>query len=64
MISYKKQIDMLSDVGLSLKEAELRIMALEEKNRQLTIALKQIVDKGPASPGDKKHEIARQALSD
>ncbi len=35
---------------------------LEVENARLREALEEIVNKGPASPGDKKHEIARAAL--
>lgn len=37
---------------------------LKEQNARLREALEEIVNKGPASPGDKKHEIARAALED
>ena len=37
---------------------------LEAENARLREALEEIVNKGPASPGDKKHEIARAALGE
>jgi hypothetical protein len=35
---------------------------LKVENTRLREALQSIVNSGPASPGDKKHEIARAAL--
>lgn len=37
---------------------------LKEQNARFREALVEIVNKGPASPGDKKHEIARAALEE
>lgn len=37
---------------------------LKKQNARLREALEKIVNKGPASPGDKKHEIARAALEE
>lgn len=39
-----------------------KIDYLMEENARLREALEQILKKGPASPGDKKHEIAAKAL--
>lgn len=41
-----------------------RVNELEAENDQLRAALEQIRDRGPAFPGDKKHEIASSALED
>jgi hypothetical protein len=41
-----------------------RFEELENENKKLRKALQLIVDSGPASPGDKKHEIAKAALED
>ena len=35
---------------------------LKAENTKLREALQSIVDSGPASPGDKKHEIAKATL--
>ena len=39
-----------------------QIKGLEEENQKLKETLQRIVEKGPASPGDKKHEMAKEAL--
>lgn len=39
------------------------IKKLEAENIRFRNALQEIVNKGPASPGDKKHEIAYVALA-
>ena len=62
MISFKNQIENLIEVSSLLRYLEIRLTALEEKNKKLSQALVLIMEKGPASPGDKKHEIAKTAL--
>lgn len=47
-----------------LDAAWMAVDLVKKENTQLREALEEIVNKGPASPGDKKHEIARVALEE
>ena len=38
-----------------------QIKGLEEENKKLKETLQRIFEKGPASPGDRKHEMAQEA---
>lgn len=47
-----------------LDAAWMAVDLVKKENTQLREALEEIVNKGPASPGDKKHEIACAALEE
>lgn len=47
-----------------LDAAWMAVDLVKKENARLRKALEEIVNKGPASPGDKKHEIARAALEE
>lgn len=59
MQAMLNHIDKLEE---ELDAALMVVHMLEKEKTQLRAALQQIADKGPASPGDKKHEIAKAAL--
>lgn len=64
MTSIQTEIDTLVHLAFSLRQVQIKIQALEERDKRLTKALLIISEMGGASPGDKKHEIARAALSE
>jgi hypothetical protein len=70
-----EQVTSLVSENLNLHEGNTRLndsiaviylenSRLEAENKLLREALQSIVNSGPASPGDKKHEIAKAALED
>jgi len=64
VFSFEKDTEMFLSEHNENVRLHFENVDLKEQNTRLREALEEIVDKGPASPGDKKHEIARAALED
>jgi regulator of replication initiation timing len=61
-MSYYECYREVIDLRGKLYDIEKEALRLMKENTRLREALQSIVDSGPASPGDKKHEIAKAVL--